>query len=550
MLRFIGKYILCFSGLFIIPLIVDCFYLFSKEEHLQPLAGYSFLISFIMCAILGGACLFFGKKRKVNFFNREMIFFVILMWVMTTLMGALPFLFAKTFNRFEDAWFESVSAVTTTGVTVVYPKRYTKNRVIEKAHPFSIPTAGPKGQNKEYTFYGNVAPILDGKGHVLYKGLDALPRSIVFWRNFLQWVGALGIVCLFVALFPLLGIGMRNIFQIEMPGVLQNGLAPRIKETIGRLLKIYLFISFIELVLLKATNWSMPLYDAFCLTFSTISTGGLNVQNGGIPSYNNPLTEVVLGFFMVCSGINFALYYFIMNGKLYHLKNIELRTYLSLLFLAGIFLTLTLVGQNAPTFSDSSQGVFSVVSALRYGFFQAIAAMTGTGFVSSQYTLWPMMSQLLILFLPFIGGMVGSTTGGIKVSRHMLLFKSTLRRIQLFFKPDVILPMKVGRVRLTDDYLQDIFSLFWLVILITIIATFIFVAEGFSASFSLGIISSMLTNSGMPFSGISDSPENIAGSLAFLPKHLKLLCIGLMFLGRLEYFVILILFVPAFWRRG
>lgn len=551
MLKLLGKYILAFSLLFLLPILVDCLYLLSGDQSHRIFAGPAFLISFGICFVIGAVCVFFGKKRQINFFHREMIFFVILMWVMTTLMGAMPFLFAKTFNRFEDAWFESVSAVTTTGVTVIYPKKYAAKMGLEKAHVFSVPGSGMSpGSDKEYAFYGNVEPIVDSGGEVLYTGIDALPRAIVFWRNLLQWIGALGIVCLFVALFPLLGIGMRNVFQIEMPGVLQSGVAPRIKETLVRLLKVYALISLFEVILLKVTNWNLPIYDAVCLTFSTISTGGLNVQSGGISAYNNLMTEWVLCFFMIFSGINFALYYFIFQGKLYHLKNVELRTYLTLLACSGTFLTLTLVGRSMPEIAGSAQGVFSIANALRYGIFQAVAAMTGTGFVTSAYTLWPMTSQLILLFLPFIGGMVGSTTGGIKVSRHMLLFGSTIRRIRLFFKPDVIQLMKFGRVRVKDDYLQDIFALFWLVIVVTIVSTFIFVAEGFPASFSLGIIVAMLTNSGMPFSGLPAADQDFVGSLAFLPKHLKLLCIALMFLGRLEYFVLLILFVPAFWRRG
>jgi len=551
MLKLVGKYVSIFALLFFLPIIVDCFYYFSSAGSKQPYATLSFLISFAICLAIGLLCIALGKERKINLFQRDMIFFVILMWVMTTLMGAMPFLFSKTFNRFEDAWFESVSAVTTTGVTVIYPKSYAAKLGLEKAHTFRVPGAGiSPGSDKEYAFYGNVQPIVDSRGKVLYSGIDALPRSIVFWRNLLQWIGALGIVCLFVALFPLLGIGMRNVFQIELPGVLQSGVAPRIKETFIRLLKVYALISLFEIVLLKLTNWSLPIYDAICLTFSTISTGGLGVHSGGIPAYNNLFTEWVLCFFMVLSGINFALYYFIIQGKLYYVRNAELRTYLILLASAGIFLTLTLVGRSLPTFTSSVDRVFSITNALRYGVFQAVAAMTGTGFVTSSYTLWPMTSQLILLFLPFIGGMVGSTTGGIKVSRHILLFSSTIRRIRLFFKPDVVMPMKIGRVRVKDDYLQDIFALFWLVIVITIGATFVFVAEGFPASFSLGIITAMLTNSGMPFSGLPTAEHDMIGSLAFLPKHLKLLCIGLMFLGRLEYFVLLILFVPAFWRRG
>lgn len=551
MLKLIGKYLALFSLLFLLPILVDCFYFFSATGESQPYAGPSFLISFAICLGLGALCFFLGKRRNINFFHRDMIFFVLLMWLMTTLIGAMPFLFSKTFNRFEDAWFESVSAVTTTGITVIYPKKYSAKLGLEKAHAFTVPGAGlSPGSDKEYAFYGNVQPIVDSKGKVLYSGIDALPRSIIFWRNLLQWVGALGIVCLFVALFPLLGIGMRNAFQIQMPGVLQSAVAPRIKETFMRLLKVYALISLFEVVLLKVTNWSLPIYDAICLTFSTISTGGLGVHTGGIPAYNNLLTEWVLCLFMVLSGMNFALYYFIIQGKLYHLKNAELRTYLILLASAGIFLTLTLVGRSLPTFASSVDHVFSIASALRYGLFQAVAAMTGTGFVTSSYTLWPMTSQMILLFLPFIGGMVGSTTGGIKVSRHMLLFGSTIRRIRLFFKPDVVMPMKVGRVRVKDDYLQDIFALFWLVVVITIASTFVFVAEGFPASFSLGIITAMLTNSGMPFSGLPTADHDLVGSLAFLPKHLKLLCIALMFLGRLEYFVLLILFVPSFWRRG
>lgn len=546
MLRLIGKYIMGFSLLFIVPMAIDLIFFFKQSAtYPQPSAFFPFMWAFIICFAVGLLLFFIGKKCTVNFFAREMIFVVILFWVMATLMGALPFVFSNAFDRFEDAWFESASAITTTGITIVYPKKYNEKMEVEEPHPFSV-----VGIDKHFIFYGTVKPILDSQGNVIKKGIDALPRAIVFWRNFLQWVGALGIVCLFGAFFPLLGIGMRNIFQIEMPGVLQSGVGTRAKETVIRVLKVYVALSIIEAVLLKVTNFAMPFFDAVCMTFSTISTGGLDVQSGGIPAYNNFLTEWILCLFMVAAGVNFTLYFFVARGKVYYLKNAELRAYGLLLLLAGILLTLTLVGQTMPRIMQSNDYVFSVSAAIRHGFFQAVAAMTGTGFVTSSYTLWPMTSQLLILILTFIGGMVGSTTGGMKVSRHMLLFRSSLRRIQLFFKPDVIRPMKVGRVLVRDDYLQDISALFWLVVAVTLISTFIFVASGFPANFSLGIITAMITNSGMPFGGLPASFGDVSGSLAFLPSHLKLLCVGLMFLGRLEYFVILILFVPAFWRRG
>ncbi len=545
----LGRYLTAFSFLLIVPMLVGIYFTYGADQTIypQPSALGAFFWTFVISLLCGGVLLFFGKKGDNQMFAKETIILVVLIWLLTTFMGCLPFVFSGTFDRLEDAWFESVSAFTTTGNTIIYPKKFSYNNV-EISEKLDSQAVG----DMQHIFYGNVAPLKNSSGDVIKEGIDAIPRDILFWRNFMQWVGAMGVICLFAALFPLMGIGMRNVFQIEMPGVLQEGIAPRIQHTVKRLIKIYFFLSVVEFCLLKLTNFKMPWFDAACLTFSTISTGGFAVSHGGITAYGNLMTEWIIYSFMVIGGINFALYYFLIRGRLFHWNNVELKGYLFMLIFMGICLSFTLVGQAMPRMMQHTEYVFSISSSLRYGFFHAASALTGTGFVTSAYTMWPFASQIIILILPFIGGMVGSTTGGMKISRHILLFHSTMRRIQLFFKPDTVRVMKVGKVRVTDAYLQDVFALFWLVIAFTLVSTFIFVSEGYSTSFSLGIISSMVTNSGMPFSGLpsAHSCGCVMGSMVFLSPSLKILCILLMLLGRLEYFILLILFVPSFWRRG
>jgi trk system potassium uptake protein len=544
----LGRFITAFAFVLLIPILVGLYFKFIADtnHYPQPSAIVAFVITFFISLIVGGIMLFFGKKGSHQMYAKETIILVVLIWISATFLGSLPYVFSGTLNRIEDAWFESVSGFTTTGNTIIYPKKFATGGH-EVKH---VLNSSFEGEVKR-AFYGNIAPVRDAHGNVLKEGLDAIPRELLFWRHFSQWIGAMGVICLFAALFPLLGIGMRNVFQIEMPGVLQEGIAPRIQHTVKRLIKVYFILSIMQILLMKITNFHMPWFDAICTTFSTISTGGFAVISGGIATYG-VVTEWIIYTFMVIGGINFALFYFLLKGRFFQWDNTELKSYIFMLLFAGLCLSFTLVGQARPRAIQDVDFIFTIGASLRQGFFHAASALTGTGYFTSGYTLWPYASQLLVFLLPFIGGMVGSTTGGMKISRNLLLFRSTMRRIQLFFKPDTVRVMKVGRVRVNDSYLQDVFALFWLVIAVTTISTFVFVIEGYGANFSLGVISSMVTNSGMPFAGLPSehSCGCVMGSMVFLPPNLKFMSIFLMLLGRLEYFILLILFVPSFWRRG
>lgn len=514
-LRTLGVFFLYFALVFIIPL------LFSLYEG--ELIAKDFLIAAVVSLIVGRGLLYLGGKSTGAFYRREGIASVVLIWFLVPAISALPFLTSGTIDNPFQAYFEMVSGYTTTGSTALQAKAYNEQgKEIPIVHtiPGVLPTT--------YTFFGNVSPLRDEAGKVVKEGVEAVSRTLLFWRNFTQWLGGGGIIVLFVALLPALGIGRKVLYQSEVSNQNQEGMIPTIKETAINLWKIYLFLTVAEIAILMATNLTLPLFDAVSITFSTLSTGGFSTKNQSIAGYHNSATEWVVIVFMVLGSVSFSLYYFLFKGKFYRLVQPEFLVFMvSLVIFSG--LAIASLGDHG---------------SMRDAIFQMVSAQTSTGFVTADFNIWPYSIQLLMIISMYIGGMAGSTAGGLKIIRHIILFKSAQYRAESIFRPERVRIFKVGGREVETNVALSVLCFFLIAMAMSTLATLVYVYDGIDPETALGLTSCMLNNTGMSFR--MAGPEF---SCAFLSDFSLLLSSFLMIFGRLEYYAVLSLLIPAFWRQ-
>lgn len=416
--------------------------------------------------------------------RREAIALVAGIWVLASAFGALPYLLAGTFQGYLNAWFEAVSGFTTTGATVL----------------------------------GNI---------------EGQPHGILFWRSFTQWLGGMGIIMLFVAFFPVLGIGAAYLVEAEMPGPKAERVTPRMRDTAKNLWFLYLGFSALEAGSLYLAG--MPLFDALTVTLSTMPTGGFTPTNASIAAYHSPLIEGIVMLFMVLAGVNFSLYYFLFwkrqPSSLW--GNPELRLYLSLILGATLFISLYLM---------KDMGL-SIEQAFRYGGFQTISIMTTTGFVTANFDAWPAFCRGALPILMIIGACAGSTGGALKVIRVLVLSKYTFRQIFLAFSPRAVIPLRVGKSILSEAIISGILSLATLYITILVGGFLVVSALGLDQVTALSSVAACLGNVG-PGLGLVGPMRNYA-LIPPLGKGVLMFC---MLAGRLELFTVLALFSPSFWK--
>jgi len=343
--KIVGTFLWGFALMMLIPLILAGYYEYTADpfDHPQPHSTFAFFVSIVIC---GSAALLFswiGSKSAGRMFRRESLAAVVMIWLLAPAFASLPFILSGTIANPVQAYFEATSGITTTGASLLTPKRF-------NAEGEEIPyTRTVKLElETEYVWYGTVDPIRDADGTVIREGIEAVSKAVLLWRSLLQWLGGLGIIVLFVAILPALGVGGRLLFHSEMPGPIKEGLTPRIKETAIVLWKIYVGLSLIEFSLLLLTNSNMSTFDAVCITLSTISTGGFTVVNGSIGAYNNANTEIVVMLFMMVGSINFSLYYFSIKGKFYRFYDVELIVYLVVISLSSFFVSANLDSKAFP----------------------------------------------------------------------------------------------------------------------------------------------------------------------------------------------------------
>jgi trk system potassium uptake protein TrkH len=416
--------------------------------------------------------------------RREAILLVAGGWLLASFFGALPFVLDGTFPSYVDALFESVSGFTATGATVL-------------------------------------------------TSIETQPQSILLWRSITQWLGGMGIITLFVALFPILGIGAAHLVEVEMPGPEAGRLTPRIRDTAKAMWLLYIGFTVLEIILLLVAG--MGIFDAINVSLCTMATGGFTPTSLSIGAYNSALVEGIITFFMIAAAVNFGLYYLFLwkrqPGRLF--KNPEFKLYISLLIGASLLVVLEL----------AMHSKLPIGTALRQGVFQVTSIMTTTGFSSVDFNTWPAFSQSMLVVLMVIGGSAGSTAGAIKVIRLLVLCKVTFRQIRLTFNPQAVIPLRVGRAVLSEKIVSGIVGMSITYLAILALASLVMSAVGLDP---VSAVSSVAATMGTVGPGL-----NLVGPAAnyeFIPAAGKGVLMVCMLVGRLELFTFMILFTPSFWK--
>jgi trk system potassium uptake protein TrkH len=462
-----------FSLMMLMPVIVAVIY---GEDTVN-----TFVTAFGITLATGAVC-WFAHSGETDLRSREGFLITVLFYLSLGLFGALPIYLAPGLTEsFTDAAFESFSGLTTTGATVI-------------------------------------------------TGLDELPRSILFYRQLLQWLGGMGIIVLAVAILPMLGVGGMQLYRAESPGTVKDAkLTPRIKETAKALWFIYLALT----ASCAIAYWfaGMSLFDAICHSFSTVAIGGFSTHDASFGYFASQAIESVAIVFMIISGINFGLHFFAWRNPMRYLNDIEVRTYLTALVVISALVVWSL-----------SQAEGSTARPLRDGIFQAISITTTTGFTTVNFSLWPSFAPILLIFAAFVGGCAGSTAGGIKVMRAVLIAHQGLREIRRLIHPHGVFPVKLGPEIIPDKIVDAVWGFFaaYIIIFLTLVCILLGISDlDFVTAYSA--VSACLNNLG-PGLG------SVALNYADLPDPTKCLLVLAMLLGRLEIFTVLVLLTPAYWR--
>lgn len=526
----LGKFFLSFSAVLLIPLAASLYFEFvAKASHLPDSPSLAIALTVLACLCLGGLFSFFGRNAEGALFNKESIVAVVMIWLLTPVIGALPLGITQVLKNPLDAYFEAMSALTTTGATVIHSKNFDS-----VGQETLIRLSNPHNASFVYTFYGTVEPFVDPGTHETIKtGLEALGDPLLFWLSFLQWLGGLGIVIVFLAALPSFPSASKCMYEIGMSGHSKENITPRIKETLNILCKIYFGMTLLQIALLKLTDPSLLIFHAITLSFATISTGGFTIFNDGLGHIHHTGTLGILLIFMLLGSINFSLYYNCFKGKFKALKDPELFAYLGSLLLGTLFLFIPLW----------KAGLYPFAKSLGFSLFQVVSAQSSTGFPITNYDAWPLSCQTLLLFLTFLGGMSGSTAGGLKIIRVMIVFKLIKQHIVSFFRPCQTQILKIGQKEIPDKAAQLAASLFCFSGFCCFIGAYLLILDGNDPFTSFGVIATCINNAGCYFEGIGSTQ-----SLAYLSNFSKCIALFFMILGRLELFTLFALFFPSFWR--
>lgn len=532
--KIFGRYLLYFSILLLIPLAVSITYeFFIDKRTAYPVNTFAFSITLLVSVLFGLLLTYVCKdEQEDNIHRKWSIILVALIWTVTPILCAIPFVLTKSLENPLDALFESMSGLTTTGITVVEPKVYD-----DSGKEILIEHANPQNPHIIYKFYGTISPLKDPKtGTILHEGVEALGKPLLFWRIFLQWIGGIGIVVLFLTVLPTVSMGGRFLYESEVTGPNKEGILPRIRETVTLLWKVYIGLTLLLIFLLMASDAEISLFEATTLAMSTLSTGGFTIYSGCFLGILNPLTIVTIAIFMILGGLNFSIYYYAIKRKFEAILQPELFYYLLILVLGSLLVSLGLW----LTYDKSP----SLLEALAYGTFHAISAQTSTGFTIISYDFWPANCQFILLILMYIGGMSGSTAGGIKVIRFIIAWKIMVNKVESFFRPEVVRLLKVGNREISDKVALSVFSIFIITFIFVVLGTYLLILDGNDFITSFTLISSLVNNNGMYFGGIG-----CLASVGYLSAFSKIVGIIWMALGRLEYFSLLVLIMPSFWKK-
>ena len=468
-----------FSISMIPPLLVGLYY--SESDVFS-----NFGEAFVATLVTGFVVWFPYRQVHGDLRLRDGFIIVVLFWTVLGSFGALPFYFSEAVSlSIIDCIFESLSGLTTTGATVL-------------------------------------------------TGLDDLPHSLLFYRQQLQWLGGMGIIVLAVAILPMLGVGGMQLYRAETPGPVKDSkLTPRITETAKALWYIYLFLT----VSCAFTYWlmGMTIFDAICHSFSTIAIGGFSTHDLNIAFFNSVKIEWVAIVFMLLSGANFGLHFVAWRSRsfLCYWRDAEFNMYVSVLAVVSLltFFTLVYYQQYTEWFVVATKAVFQVVSI-----------GTTTGFTSTNFSAWPTVLPVLLILISFIGGCAGSTGGGMKVIRVLLLLKQGVRELKRLIHPSAQFAVKLGKKPVENRVIEAVWGFLSAYIAVFVIMLVVLIASGLDQVSAYSAVAATLNNLGP---GLGTVAQNYAGISGFSKM---VLCLG-MLLGRLEIFTLLVIFTPVFWRR-
>lgn len=446
----------------------------------------AFLASMASGLVIAALLYFAGRGAKgEDMGTREAFAAVAFAWVMASLQGCLPFLFGGYVPSFTDAYFEAMSGFTTTGATIM-------------------------------------------------DNIESVPHGILLWRSQAQWLGGMGIVVLTIALLPMLGASVNQLFKAEVPGPAIEKIRPRMQDIAILLWKVYMVITTAGVFLLMTEG--MHLFDALCHVFAAVSTGGFSPWNDSVGIYNSAAIDWTLAFIMFFCGANFNLLLLALKKRSFSpYKDPEFRFYLGTV-LISVFFIATMVHLNGH-FSHLHESV-------RHAAFQVVSIITTTGFVTTDYSVWPVFTQLLLLFLMFVGGCAGSTAGGIKCSRILIVLKQVHAEVRRFLHPNAVIPVRVGNKTVSDSIASSASAFITLYIMVFIISALIVSATGQDVVTSMSGVAATLSNVGPGLGAVGPVDT-------FLDQHIvaKWVYIFCMLCGRLELYTVLILFTRDAWDK-
>jgi trk system potassium uptake protein TrkH len=443
----------------------------------------AFLLPILVTAGLAIVTLIFTRRIQIQFSTVDGALLVFLTWIFTSLLGAVPFHLSGFFGSFTDCVFESVSGFTTTGATIL-------------------------------------------------NDVEILPRSLLFWRGMTHWLGGMGIVVLTVALLPLLGIGGFQLLKAETPGPESDKVTPKITETAKVLWLFYVALTALQTILLMigGIDW----FDAIIHSFSTMGTGGFSTRNASVAGFQSSWLEWVCTIFMILAGFNFVLYYRLMKGKFLDIvHNTEAKVYLLIVFIAIVIVTLNIFPQEA-IFAD----------ALRRGSFHVASIITTTGFAAANHNLWPPLAQAVLFFLMFVGGSSGSTAGGIKVIRHVILWKQSGNELKRMLYNRGVFTIQINKKPASKNLVYGVVGFVFFYLMLVLFTAMMTALSGEDPFTSLNAALITVGNIGL---GLG----NVGPDFNFhrFPSYLKWIFSFAMIAGRLELWTVFIFFSREFWRR-
>ncbi len=441
-----------------------------------------FIWSSVLSLSLGLVFYLMTRKQSEDFrfHKKDAYLTVTLSWFFIALMGSLPYLFSGAIPRFTDAFFESVSGFTTTGSSIL-------------------------------------------------TDIESLPKSILFWRSLTHWIGGIGIIVLVIVVMPSLQIGGYHIFTLESS--VQEKIQPKIRSVGYRLLLIYVTLTFAEVLFLLAGN--MNLYESVCHAFGTIATGGFSPRNTSIAEYS-PYIQYVIMIFMLLAGTNFVIHYYLFKSNYRKVKeNEEVKFYLALVFAIGLIVTSILfLKMNKP-----------LEESFREAFFQVISIITCTGYATADYLQWPAMAWTILFFAMFLGGSTGSTAGGIKMARYLVLGKNIRRMFRQLASPKAVFPISLNKIPISETSNHSILSFIAVYFIIFLIGSLLLALLGIDGGTAASSVATCMAGIGPGIGTVGP-----ASNFAHLPVLGKIILSFLMLVGRLEIYTVILLFTPGFWK--